>query len=456
VEVQPDRFDGEDGPVPLEAAGRGAGQDPSRPGQAAGDAGAPAPEVEERAGAPSATPAGAAPGPSPEPRPGPRPEPRGGRRGGRRRSASRIVWRLGLLLVSAFVVEYFVLPQIAGARKALSLAAHVNVGLLLAGVALEALSLGCYAQLTRTCLPRGSGVSLRTALEIDLTTLALSHVVPGGSAAGLGTGFHLLSQEGVSGSDAGFALGVQGMGSTVVLNVLLWLGLVVSIPLRGYNPLYASAAVVGVLIIGLFSGGIVLLMRGEQRAAGLFRVVARKLPFLDEAAMDGLVRRLAARTRQLLTDRRLLIAATAWAAANWLLDMACLEVFLLAFGRSVSLVGLVVSYGLANVVSAIPITPGGLGVMEAVLTATLVGFGLPRGNAILGVVGWRLVQFWLPIPVGALSYASLHLHGGGERRAQQLRQLAEQVGEEQQRLTTWARQHGIRWPPRRTGAHPGE
>jgi len=47
-------------------------------------------------------------------------------------------------------------------------------------------------------------------------------------------------------------------------------------------------------------------------------------------------------------------------------------------------VGLLVAFGLANVLAAIPITPGGLGVVEAVLTSTLVGFGTPSAVAILG------------------------------------------------------------------------
>ncbi|HWD08293.1 MAG TPA: lysylphosphatidylglycerol synthase transmembrane domain-containing protein [Actinomycetota bacterium] len=353
----------------------------------------------------------------------------------------RLVVRILLLLGVAFIVEYLVVPQIAGARKALNLVSHVNVALILLGVALEAASLTCYAQLTRACLPRGSGLRLREALEIDLTTLGLSHVLPGGSAAGAGTGYHLLTQQGINGSDAGFALATQGLGSAVVLNVILWIGLVVSIPLRGYNPIYLTAAVVGVIIIGGFSAGVLLLMRGEERAARAFRAVARRVPFLNEASMDRLVHRLADRIHALASDPRLLAVATVWAAGNWLLDMSCLWVFLLAFGHTESVVGLVVSYGLANVVAAIPITPGGLGVMEAVLTSSLVGFDAPRGVAILGVVGWRLVQFWLPIPVGGLSYLALRVEGGAKSR--RLRQLAQQAAMEREPPRSWAERHGF-------------
>jgi hypothetical protein len=70
-------------------------------------------------------------------------------------------------------------------------------------------------------------------------------------------------------------------------------------------------------------------------------------------------------------------------------------------------VGLLVAYGLANVAAAIPITPGGLGIVEGILVPTLVAFDTGRGIAVLGVLAFRLMSFWLPIPIGFASYARL-------------------------------------------------
>jgi uncharacterized protein (TIRG00374 family) len=72
-----------------------------------------------------------------------------------------------------------------------------------------------------------------------------------------------------------------------------------------------------------------------------------------------------------------------------------------------------VAYGLANVLASIPLSPGGLGVIEAVLIPTLVGFGAPRSQAAIGVVAYRLVNFWLPIPVGAVAYLAVEGAVGG-------------------------------------------
>ncbi len=117
--------------------------------------------------------------------------------------------------------------------------------------------------------------------------------------------------------------------------------------------------------------------------------------------------RLGDQLADLVADRRRLRLVTGLATANWLLDAAALWVALTAFGPSPGVVGLMVAYGLANVMATIPISPGGLGVIEAVLIPTLVCFGTPRAPASIGVVAYRHVNFWLPIPVGAAAYVAV-------------------------------------------------
>ena len=352
----------------------------------------------------------------------------------------RAIAILGLFLV----IEYLVIPQLPGIQDALSKVGGANLWLVFLGAVLEFGSLLAYAELTRKVLPKETAPSLWTTFRIDMSTLAVSHLVPGGAAAGSGLGYRLLMQEGVSGPDVGFALAVQGVGSAVVLNVILWLALVVSIPLSGYNPLYLTAAAAGIVVIGAAIGLVLLLTRGEARAARIFRAIARKLPFLDEDRAHRTVHRIAGRLRALTHDRSVLLRALTWATVNWLLDAASLWVFIAAFGYRADVVGLLVSYGLAQVLAAIPITPGGLGVVEATLTATLVGFGVPRATAVLGVIGWRLVQFWAPIPVGGLAYLSLHVGPRTQPARQELRDMAEEGVEHRENLKTWAERHALR------------
>jgi uncharacterized protein (TIRG00374 family) len=144
--------------------------------------------------------------------------------------------------------------------------------------------------------------------------------------------------------------------------------------------------------------------------------LAARVPFVDGRALRASFGRVSARLRQFEQQRGLLMRGGGWACANWVLDAASLAVFVGAFGHWVNPDGLLVAFGLANVVAVLPITPGGLGVVEATLTSLLVGFGTPRGAATLGVIAYRLINFWLPIPLGGLSYVSLQVDRGAPTR----------------------------------------
>jgi hypothetical protein len=312
----------------------------------------------------------------------------------------------------ALIVEYLILPQIAGTRDALKTLTKVDPAWLLLGVVLECASIAAYSQLTRAVLPTETDPGFSRVLRIQLTTTAVSHCVPGGSVAGSSLGYRLLTSAGVRRADVGFALATVGLGSAVVLNVVFWLALVASIPEWGISPLYLTAAIVGAILIGAFIGLVVLFSRGEQLADGIIRKVTRRLPRVDEDAVHELFVRLGVRLKTLAHQRKILALAVVWAAANWLLDAASLYVFVGAFGHWVNPDGLLVSYGLAYVLAAIPLTPGGLGVVEATLTLALVGFDTTRAIATLGVVAYRLVNFWLPIPIGGMAYLSLQVDEG--------------------------------------------
>jgi uncharacterized protein (TIRG00374 family) len=158
-------------------------------------------------------------------------------------------------------------------------------------------------------------------------------------------------------------------------------------------------ALAGVVVLGL--------TRGQQRVVRWVCVATSRLPRVEPDAAARQVLRLAENLRTFSANRRLLAVSIGWAAANWILDAASLWVFLAAFGYHAGIEGLLIAFGLANVVAAIPITPGGLGIVEGVLIPTLVAFGAPYSVALVGVVAYRVVQFWLPIPIGGLAYVSL-------------------------------------------------
>jgi uncharacterized protein (TIRG00374 family) len=338
----------------------------------------------------------------------------------RRRWLPLSVRRTLMVVVLVFIGEYVLLPELASARKSLDLLGQVNIAWLVLAVGLEVAALVAYAQLTRTVLSPGAPPR-SVVLRINMSTLAVSHVLPGGPAPGTALAYRLLGESGVPGSTAAFGLAVQGAGSAVVLNVIFWLALLISIPLTGYNPLYGFAAIAGVILLAAFGGVVLLLTRGKRAAADGLHRIAEHVPLVNPDRVSALTQAVADRLAMVLRDRQLLRSAMGWAAANWLLDAASLWVFVLAFGHLMSPIDLLVAYGLANILAVIPITPGGLGVIEGVLIPTLAGFGVPRDVAVLSVLTWRLVNFWLPIPAGGASYLSLRLSPSG-RRARALRQ----------------------------------
>lgn len=342
-----------------------------------------------------------------------------------RRRPVRFSLRIVLL---AAVIYFIVLPQIPGFRQAASDLSRVQPALLLIGMVLVLSSIACYSGLMRAALgDAASQVSHVRMFRIQLSTRALANIVPGGSAAGSALGYRLLTLSGVRGSDAGFALATAGLGSAITLNMIFWLGLLISIPIRGVNALYVLGAVAGVLIMGVAALLVVGLIDGNGRSERAIRWLARRLR-LNEDRAARVLRELGERVEDLVRDRSLLKRVIGWSLAQWTLDMAALWVFIRAFGATLDLDALIVVFGLANILAAIPITPGGLGIVEGVYITTLVGFGLPRRSATLGVASYRIAQYFFPIVLGGLMYLSLRVGPWSiERRDRllRLRELAE-------------------------------
>jgi uncharacterized membrane protein YbhN (UPF0104 family) len=284
------------------------------------------------------------------------------------------VRRVVLLFIVALVVEYLVVPELVGAKKDLYLLNQLNAGWAVAGVVVEVVSLFCYAVLTKVLLPPGPKPSLSRLFRIDLSAAAVAHVIPAGTLGTAALGFRLFTNEGISANDAGVMMAAKGLGSTIVLNVLLWLSLVISIPLAGFRPIYGTVAIIGTVLLAAVALVIIGVTRGTERASRILHVVGDKIPWVSGDRLEAAVREASKTASAMAKDKRVLAWALVWASLNWLLDAASLWCFIAAFG-------------------------------------------VTRSVATLGVLAWRLVNFWLPIPVGAASYVSLKVKPGQGRAA---------------------------------------
>jgi putative heme transporter len=317
--------------------------------------------------------------------------------------------RGALLLVLFAVLDYLVLPQIAGTRKALHLLSSIHPVWAITGIVAEVASLVCYSMLTRSVFP-DHRPHFSWLIRSDITALGVSHLLPGGAASSTGLRYRLLHEGGLPPQDTAVGMAVQGVGSTLVLAAMLWVSLIVSIPLLGFHPIYVTSAIVGAIIIAVIFLAIFVRSHSEEPSAGLVHAaIQRLLPRRWRGRVEQTFDAAAVQLSRLLADRRGLWISARWSVANWGLDAASLWVFLAAYGHRVNPDGLFVAYALANLLAVLPISPGGIGVIEGVLIPSLVGFGTPQAVAVLGVVSWRLFNFWAPIPAAGGCYLSLRV-----------------------------------------------
>ncbi|HMJ75284.1 MAG TPA: hypothetical protein VK507_04895, partial [Iamia sp.] len=221
-------------------------------------------------------------------------------------TTTKTLKRTPLIILFFLVFNYLVLPTLGDAGEAIDRLSAVNPFFLLLALGLEGAALAAYAQLTRVTLPPEPKLSLVSVLRIQLSTRAVTNLVPGGSAAGGTLGYRLLTQAGIDSPSAGFSMATVGLGSAIVLNLLLWVSLLISIPLDGFNPLYGTAAITGMLLLAAVAAGVALMLKGRDTAVRVVRAVARKVPFLQPDTAERFVRTLVARLADLLDNPTLL------------------------------------------------------------------------------------------------------------------------------------------------------
>ncbi len=98
-----------------------------------------------------------------------------------------------------------------------------------------------------------------------------------------------------------------------------------------------------------------------------------------------------------------------WGALNWLFDCACFAMMFRAIDAPIPWKGLLLAYGAGQLAALLPITPGGLGVVEGSITVALVAFGGPEASTAYAVLLYRLISFWLILVIGWLFIGQLAL-----------------------------------------------
>ena len=157
--------------------------------------------------------------------------------------------------------------------------------------------------------------------------------------------------------------------------------------------------------VGFVLGWVLITRDGALRklAVGIQRL-RNRLQRRTRAPVTDLPDRLAgAAQRDRATLGRSWWKALLFALGNWLFDYFALLAAITATGSLPRPTLVLLAYSAAMVLAMIPITPGGLGFVEAGLTGLLALAGVGAGDAVLAVLAYRLVSFWLPLPLGAVA-----------------------------------------------------
>jgi uncharacterized protein (TIRG00374 family) len=333
---------------------------------------------------------------------------------GRRHPAVRWIVH-GVLLVALTVGIFGLLPRLGGLTRDAAGLRHARPAFLVAAVAAEAVSLGCYAQLYRRVLAAlGARIRFRLAADVIMATFFVSHLTPFGSATGTLVNASALESEGIAATTTGEAIALSSLTSTVALIALFGSGFAATAGQHVSRQYLVIAGVALFLVLAVLAAVLAVGARPAiaGRAGRWVASVARHVrPSIDPAKAGQTSARLASLARTALTGRDFAVSFV-FAAGNWLCDLLALDLVFVALHYQPGFGSLAVAYGAANVASAIPLTPGGLGVIEVTLVAITVGFGAPRPTAVLAVLGYRIANYWLPLIPGAIAYIRLRLRPG--------------------------------------------
>jgi uncharacterized membrane protein YbhN (UPF0104 family) len=311
-----------------------------------------------------------------------------------------------VVVVGAVVVAIDKRHEVAQASH---LIAHLHWGWLALAITFQLMSMVVFARLQRWLL-RAGGVQVRlwSMVEITFAGNALGTSLPGGAAWSATWAFGQLRRRGADRVLAGWVILVAGALASFAIFVLLVVGAFVAGsrgPVASLRPIGAALLALP-LVAGVVAFGLRRSARFRQAAGAGWAVAARirVLPRAGDAAA-GLLRRV----RTVQPGLRGWLEAFGLALTNWIYDAATLVTCLLALGIGVPWRGVLVAYSLTQIAASLPITPGGLGVVEGSLTALLVAYGLPTDQALAATLMYRLVSFWGLVPIGWLAWAGLEV-----------------------------------------------
>ncbi|MEA2480801.1 MAG: putative heme transporter [Thermoleophilaceae bacterium] len=321
--------------------------------------------------------------------------------------------RTAFWLVVTGVSLYLVAPSLIEVLGSWSDIADIAPLWLVAMLALQVASTACLWALQRIALHTDRWAPVITS---QLASNALSKIAPGGGTVGAALQYKLLVQAGFKRSNAVAALTATNL---LVFGVVLALPVLAlpAIVRGGVNSSLVEATVIGLVVFALLFAVAYLLLAHDRPLVAM----GRGIQALRNRVRRGSppvrtlpVRLLSERNRILATLGPRRQAALLATVARWAFDYASLLAALAAVGSRPRPVLVLLAFCAAQLLTQVPITPGGLGFVEAGMTAMLTLAGVPAAAATLATFAYRLFSYWLPMPVGLVAIALHRRRHAGE------------------------------------------
>ena len=318
-------------------------------------------------------------------------------------SRRKLIWRIVMLVITAFSL-YLLFPAIISVLGSWQDLETVNPLWFPLIIATQTASLVCFWNLQRIALRTKAWFSVATS---QLASGALTRIVPGGQAAGAAMQFRMLTVAGINAATAGTsitALSLLTTGTVFVLPVLVLPAILSGTRVPSGLAQAAWIGAGGFVLLAIGAGCLLIFDRPLEIIGSVIQRIRNRVKRREEPVTD-LPDRLV-KERDLIRSAlgAHLGAAILSATGRSLFDFLTLLVALTAVGAHPDPALVLLAYAGAQILGMIPITPGGLGFVEAGLTATLTLAGIGAGEAVLATLIYRLASYWLPMLAGLVAY----------------------------------------------------
>ncbi len=316
--------------------------------------------------------------------------------------ATRIVIGFGLVALALWVLSSKT-SELDGFSTVFR---HFNWWWVAPAVVAEIASYYCFAAMQYELLRAGHlRAPWNPLVKLTFASQAITNSLPIGNAVSSVYGFRWFRRFGADNTLAVWALAGTLVAATVSLSLLAIVGL--GVAAQEGASLDLVPVLIGTFLVMLGIGSLFVYERPLHAALWWSLKLSVAVSGRPRGDTVELIDRITAWMTAVRLSWTQIGRIITWGTINWLLDCACFAMMFRAMGAPVPWKGLLLAYGAGQLAASLPITPGGLGVVEGSITVALVAFGGPEASTAYAVLLYRVISFWMILVIGWLLIGQL-------------------------------------------------